>query len=409
MPHTAVLPLLILVSYLFGAIPFGYLVARWRGVDIRRAGSGNIGATNVWRVLGTRYGLLVFALDFAKGAIPVLAAYGIAGNDGSENLGWSRESLGVAAGLAAFLGHLFPVYLRLRGGKGVATGAGVVAVLLPIPTLAALFAWIAVVSATGYVSLSSLTAAVVLCAARFGLTDRPLAPANRLLTVFCLVAGLLVFLRHRSNVARLIRRDENRMGESPTMLLFSKVVHVYALGLWFGSMVFFILATLSLFDTFQKLATSETGRPTWLRAVDDFDAAKATQLAGIAVSPLFTWYFPLQTVCGILAAATALGWCRRQAARLVDRVRARVLWLATCAVLIGWPLAHYVNQLRLQRYSDEPGVAALAKQAFGTWHTYSLLLNFAVLTLVSVGMGLAAVLPEAPPPPPRSKADDSPI
>ena len=167
MPHAAVLPLLILVSYLFGAIPFGYLVAHWRGVDIRRSGSGNIGATNVWRVLGARYGLLVFVLDFAKGAIPVLAAYWIAASDRSGNSGWGREGLGVAAGLAAFLGHLFPVYLRLRGGKGVATGAGVVAVLLPIPALAALFAWIAVVSATRYVSLSSLTAAVVLCATRF--------------------------------------------------------------------------------------------------------------------------------------------------------------------------------------------------------------------------------------------------
>jgi len=407
MPHTAVLPLLILVSYLFGAIPFGYLVARWRGVDIRRAGSGNIGATNVWRVLGARYGLLVFALDFAKGALPVLAAYWVAAAyDHTGNLGWSRESLGVVAGLAAFLGHLFPVYLRLRGGKGVATGAGVVAVLLPIPTLAALFAWIAVVSATGYVSLSSLTAAVVLCAARFGLTERPLTPANRLLTVFCLLAGLLVFLRHRSNVVRLIRRNENRLGEFPTMLLFSKVVHVFAIGLWFGSMVFFILATLSLFDTFQKLATSETGRPTWLRVVDDFNADKATQLAGIAVSPLFTWYFPLQLACGVLAAATALDWCRWQAARRVDRVRAGVLLLATGAALIGWPLAHYVNQLRLERYSAEPGIAALAKQAFGTWHTYSLLLNFAVLTLVSVGMGLVSVLPEAPPPLPRSKADE---
>ena len=120
----------------------------------------------------------------------MLAAYWIAASDRSGNSGWGREGLGVAAGLAAFLGHLFPVYLRLRGGKGVATGAGVVAVLLPIPALAALFAWIAVVSATRYVSLSSLTAAVVLCATRFALIDRPLAPANRLLTVFCLVAGV---------------------------------------------------------------------------------------------------------------------------------------------------------------------------------------------------------------------------
>ena len=124
--------------------------------------------------------------------------------------------------------------------------------------------------------------------------------------------------------------------------------------------------------------------------MDDFNADKATQLAGIAVSPLFTWYFPLQVGCGVLAVATAWGWCRWQDARPVDRVRAGVLSLATVAVVIGWPLARYVNQLRLERYSVDPGVAALAKQAFGAWHTYSLLLNFAALTLVSVGMALVS-------------------
>src|SRR6266852_4551303 len=128
-------PLLTLTSlaaYFIGAIPFGYLIARSRGVDIFRQGSGNIGATNVGRVLGPAFGIVVFVLDFAKGAVPVAVAAWTAGRLDS---GLPRDSLEVTAGLAAFLGHLFPVYLRFRGGKGVATGAGVMMVLVPIPAV----------------------------------------------------------------------------------------------------------------------------------------------------------------------------------------------------------------------------------------------------------------------------------
>src|SRR5208283_4575680 len=103
----------LLISYLVGAIPFGYLVARWRGVDILRQGSGNIGATNIGRVLGRRYGILVFLLDFAKGALPVVAAKRLGlflGNNDPQSL--EVEILGVTVGLAALLGHLFPIYLR---------------------------------------------------------------------------------------------------------------------------------------------------------------------------------------------------------------------------------------------------------------------------------------------------------
>src|SRR5438270_6996272 len=122
MTAPAMLGLTFLASYLIGAVPFGYLIARWRGVDIFAQGSGNIGATNVGRVLGKKFGVLVFVLDFAKGALPVFAARFIA----SPSPAW----LEVLTGLAAFLGHLFPLYLGLRGGKGVATGTGVVVVLV---------------------------------------------------------------------------------------------------------------------------------------------------------------------------------------------------------------------------------------------------------------------------------------
>src|SRR5207248_280320 len=142
-------------AYLLGSVPFGYLVGRARGVDLLALGSRNIGATNAGRVLGARWGVLVFFLDAAKGALPVLAARAAA-----SAVGEPFEALGVTAGVAAFLGHLFPLYLGFRGGKGVATGAGVVAVLLPLPTLAALLLWLLVAVTTRYVSLASLLAAL---------------------------------------------------------------------------------------------------------------------------------------------------------------------------------------------------------------------------------------------------------
>src|SRR5262249_47958915 len=184
MPLSAVT---IVVSYLVGAIPFGFLIARWRGVDIIHAGSGNIGATNVGRVLGRRFGILVFLLDFAKGALPVAAGMWIASRPEFEmSASWGAKALPVGAGLAAFLGHLFPVYLRFHGGKGVATGAGVVAVLLPGPALGAVLTWITVVCASRYVSLASLLAAVVLCVLRL-LGPAPFAADQRILTAFCLI------------------------------------------------------------------------------------------------------------------------------------------------------------------------------------------------------------------------------
>src|SRR5262249_52948315 len=128
----------ILLSYLTGAIPFGYLIARWRGVDILKQGSGNIGATNVGRVLGRPFGVLAFLLEFAKGALPALLAKGWSATHEPD---MPVGSLPVAAAVAAFLGHLYPVYLGFRGGKGVATAAGAVSVLLPATALAALLIW----------------------------------------------------------------------------------------------------------------------------------------------------------------------------------------------------------------------------------------------------------------------------
>jgi acyl-phosphate glycerol 3-phosphate acyltransferase len=196
--------LLTLGSYLLGAIPFGYLIAWMRGVDLLSQGSKNIGATNVGRVLGLWWGVLVFVLDFAKGAVPVLIADWHFVDRGD----WPR----VLAGMAAFVGHLFPIYLGFRGGKGVATGAGVMLVLVPVLTLLCAVLWAVVLLSTRYMSLASLSGAVLFVVLRLTLTPEPFGERHLVLTAFCLVAALAVFVRHLGNIQRLIAGTENRLG-----------------------------------------------------------------------------------------------------------------------------------------------------------------------------------------------------
>jgi acyl-phosphate glycerol 3-phosphate acyltransferase len=408
------LSLTCLGAYLIGAIPFGFLVARWRGVDIFHAGSGNIGATNVGRVLGRRFGILVFVLDFAKGALPVAAALALRRlGEPSPDSALALAALPVGAGLAAFLGHLFPVYLRFRGGKGIATGAGVVAVLLPLPALGAIGTWLVVLAATRYVSVASLAAAVALCGFHLAVTPAPLADVNCILTVFCSLAAGLVFLRHRANITRLLRGNENRLQDTPAMQLLGKTLHVLAVGLWFGTAVFFtFVVTLSLFQSFESEAQKpKAERPAWFRFPDELDRDAAlrkeqgSRAAGFAVGPLFDYYFLLQGLCGFAAAVTALGWARGAAAR-VHKVRAVVVLLALGTVVAGWPIERKVGELRdlrnqaVDRERAQPSQAELVAQAdtlrkeFRDWHLYSLLLNFVTLILVTVAMALAARLPE---------------
>jgi acyl phosphate:glycerol-3-phosphate acyltransferase len=387
------LMLICLLSYLIGAIPFGFLVARLKGVDIFQVGSGNIGATNVGRVLGRPFGLLVFALDFAKGALPVcLSGWIIARLDISTVEPLGAEGVQVLAGLSAILGHMFPVYLRFHGGKGVATGAGVVAVLLPWQTLGALVVWIGIVSATGIVSIASLGGALGLFLFRLCLTPQPWADSHRMVTLFCCVAMILVFIRHRPNIVQLLQGSENRLRETPTMLRFTKTIHALALGLWFGSVVFFMLAALVIFHTFEHLAASETLRPSWI-APEELTREHGTQLAGIAIGPLFDWYFPLQGICAFLAVTTALGFARTEPSRALHKVRSAILFLALVTVLAGWPLARYVGHLRTERYSPQSAVAIPAQEVFEQWHGISLLTNFGTLILVTAGMSLAGHLP----------------
>src|SRR5438093_6876492 len=238
--------LTVLISYLIGAIPFGYLIARWRGVDILKVGSGNVGATNVGRVLGCRFGILVFVLDFAKGALPAGAATVASGQLPAAVGNW----LPVLAGLSAVVGHLFPIFLRFHGGKGVATGAGVVAVLLPGPALAALITWVFIVGLTRFVSLASLAAAASLCLFHLLLTPNPFSSDNWVLSCFAFLAVGLVVARHHANIKRLLHGNENRLPESQLMSQIPKIIHVMAVGLWFGSSVFFLITTLVIFHQF---------------------------------------------------------------------------------------------------------------------------------------------------------------
>jgi acyl-phosphate glycerol 3-phosphate acyltransferase len=387
---------LLLAAYLLGAVPFGYLVARLKGVDILKQGSGNIGATNVGRLLGRRLGVLVFALDFLKGALPAALGRSLAGATGS---GLTGDELGVLAGLAAFLGHMFPVYLRFRGGKGVATGFGVVTVLVPGPTAVAALVWLATVSATRIVSAASVTAATALGAVRLVLTPSPFAPDRRALTLFCLAAAALVVVRHHANLARLARGTENRLKDSAVMRRLAKTIHVLALALWFGGASFFtFIAAPLLFQNFEAIgSTPPADRPPWLPLPAGFTKEQGTQLAGVAINPIFPPFFLLQGLCGLLATITALAWVRLPGR--VHRIRFAVTAAGLATVLLSWPLGQHVSTLRLERYTADATTAEAARQAFASWHLASLGLQFVTIILAGVATALAAWLPGDPTPP----------
>src|SRR5678815_974930 len=151
---------IVIVSYLLGSIPFGYLAGRLRGIDIRKVGSGNVGATNVVRVLGKRYGYPVFALDVLKGLGAVKISMLMAPGRWPE---WnSPEMFGILAGMCSVLGHLYPPWLKFEGGKGVATSAGALLALTPVATLIGVAIWIIVFWLTRYVSLASVVATTAL-------------------------------------------------------------------------------------------------------------------------------------------------------------------------------------------------------------------------------------------------------
>jgi acyl phosphate:glycerol-3-phosphate acyltransferase len=222
----AVIVLVVLPSYLLGSIPFGLLAGFARGIDVRKHGSGNIGATNVLRTLGKKWGIGVFACDVLKGAAAVLlaqwasslpATYNTASmlvNHSAihPNTDFTPAEAGIIAGLAAILGHNFPVWLKFKGGKGIATSAGVLLALMPLATLSCLAIWGAVFFATRYVSLASIVAAAALPAIVWLLMTFAHVGERAIFWFSCVIAALAIW-RHRSNIQRLLAGTENRFGK----------------------------------------------------------------------------------------------------------------------------------------------------------------------------------------------------
>jgi acyl phosphate:glycerol-3-phosphate acyltransferase len=186
----------ILIAYLIGSIPVGIILAKMKGADPRKVGSGNIGATNVMRAAGKKLGILTLVGDILKGLVPTLAAI------------YYRQPypLIAAVGLATFLGHLFPLYLKFRGGKGVATALGVYLVLSPLAILINVIIFILVLLKWHYVSLGSLIGTGLVPVTLIALK----APAEYV--YLSLIIGVLIFVKHKDNIKRLMKGTENRMG-----------------------------------------------------------------------------------------------------------------------------------------------------------------------------------------------------
>ena len=197
----------LLVAFLAGSVPFGWIVAKMRGLDIRSVGSGNIGMTNVWRALGWQYGVTVLVLDIAKGLVPVLALQAClrslpAGRVGDGAVAWIE----MGVGLAAILGHTFTPWLRFKGGKGVATAAGVLLALLHLWMAIPVAVLLLMVAVFRYVSLGNLVAALALGAMCFTV------PAAKPYWPLGVAAVVLVFWAHRSNIVRIIKGAEPKVG-----------------------------------------------------------------------------------------------------------------------------------------------------------------------------------------------------
>jgi glycerol-3-phosphate acyltransferase PlsY len=196
-----------LIAYLLGSIPTGFMVAKARGIDIRVVGSGNIGATNVFRILGKPAGVFVLFVDALKGWVAVFVIAGLGADlihapAGSLNHDW----LAICAGLGAVLGHNYTCWLNFKGGKGIATSAGVLLALVPVPLLIIFAVWIVVFLLTRYVSLASIAASITLPFASWA-TGKSVA-----LIAVTGSMGVLAVYKHKANIRRLLDGTESRIG-----------------------------------------------------------------------------------------------------------------------------------------------------------------------------------------------------
>ena len=203
------------VGYVIGSTPFGILIEKAKGVDLRKVGSGNVGATNVGRTLGKKWGYLCFFLDVGKGMICAAGAMAVTSREPTV----MAQAVWLAAGCGAILGHVFSFWLKFKGGKGVATSLGVVVGIYPYFTFAGLVAfaiWGAVTLISRYVSLGSILAALAFVPLFLGFSLAFNWPATELwpLGSFALAMAGLIIIRHRSNISRLMAGTENKIGKS---------------------------------------------------------------------------------------------------------------------------------------------------------------------------------------------------
>jgi glycerol-3-phosphate acyltransferase PlsY len=205
--------IIVVVSYLLGSIPFGYLLVRlFRGEDVRETGSGNIGATNVARTGSKGLAVATLVLDALKGYVAVAHVFFFAGHHPMAVPDWGAHSVYILAALAGFfaiVGHMFPVWLRFKGGKGVATAVGAFLGIAPAAVGISLLLFVVIVGITRYVSLGSMVAAAV-----FPIASWWINPETRSSAVFVLMAAssLLIIVRHKDNIRRLMAGNENRLG-----------------------------------------------------------------------------------------------------------------------------------------------------------------------------------------------------
>ncbi len=203
---------ILLFAYLFGAIPFGYLIGKWRGVDVRDKGSGNIGMTNVWRILGWKAGISVFILDFSKG---FLLIFSVTHFVPTKIMPLPLDWIQILLGFVAICGHNWTIFLNFKGGKGVATATGVFCALAPIALAIAALFFFALVIPTRYISLGSIFAAtglpIIIALQIFIFPSELLCPS--ILTLYLAIfISIFVIYKHRSNIRRLLQGNENRFG-----------------------------------------------------------------------------------------------------------------------------------------------------------------------------------------------------
>jgi acyl phosphate:glycerol-3-phosphate acyltransferase len=194
------------LSYFIGAIPFGFIIAKQQGIDIRKHGSGNIGATNVVRSVGKKFGILTFFCDALKGFIPVFL-FPLA----ATKFGWNcnNQLLAIICMLLAIAGHNWPVYLKFKGGKGMATGTGCLLALAPVPLSIGLALWAVIFYSTRYVSVASIAAALAVSAAAWSLNNSE----DLTIPVILTFLSLVVIVRHKTNIKRLIKGTENKFAK----------------------------------------------------------------------------------------------------------------------------------------------------------------------------------------------------